>query len=102
MVEGDVPVILSAVSSIASRFSTFLRILGLSESQLNEIKGEYPKDTQECLQKGIVCLLQGNFKHGPLTWRRLVVAVADAAGGNNCKLAKEIAAEHKGSLIIAI
>ena len=103
IVEGDVSVILRAVSPVAGRFSPFLRILGLPESQLSEIKAECRDNAQECLQRGIICLLQGNFnsnKHGPLTWRRLVEAVADTAGGSNCKLAKRIIAEHKGSLII--
>ena len=88
------------MSSVASRFSPFLRILGLPESQLSEIKEECRDNAQECLQRGIICLLQENFnsdKHGPLTWRRLVEAVADTAGGSNHKLARRIAAEHKGS-----
>ena len=101
-VEDDVPAILKAVSSISGRYSSFLRILGLPESQLSEIRAECHDNPQECLQRGITCLLQDNFnsdKHGPLTWRRLVEAVADTAGGSNHKLARKIAAEHKGSLL---
>ena len=92
---------MEAVSPVAAHYSPFLRILGLPESQLAEIKTECRDSPQECLQKGIICLLRENFntdKYGPLTWRRLVVAVADTAGGNNHTLAKKIAAEHKGKL----
>jgi hypothetical protein len=44
--------------------------------------------------------LRENFNtdiYGLLTWRRLVVAVADTAGGNNHTLARKIAAEHRGN-----
>ena len=105
LAEGDSSVVLQAVSSIAGRYSSFLRILGLPETQLAEIKVECHDNPQECLQKGIICLLQENFnsnKHGSLTWRRLVVAVADSAGGGNHTLAKKIAAEHKGNFIARI
>lgn len=98
-VEDDVPVVFKTVSSIAGRYSPFLRVLGLPESRLAQIKAECRDDPQECLQKGIICLLQENFntgKYGRLTWRRLVEAVADTAGGNNHTLARKIAAEHKG------
>ena len=92
---------MKAVASVAGRYSSFLRILGLPESQLSEIQADCDgcSQAQECLQRGIVYLLQENFNsgnHGPLTWRRLVVAVADTAGGNDHTLAKRIAAEHKG------
>jgi len=35
-------------------------------------------------------------RFGKPTWRRLVKAVEDPAGGNNCALAQKIAAEHPG------
>ena len=34
-------------------------------------------------------------KHGPPTWRRLVEAVDNDAGGNNRALAKKIASNHE-------
>lgn len=91
LVEGDGSIILNAVSSIAGHYSPFLRVLGLPESQLSEIKVDCRDNPH--LQKGIICMLQENFsfdKHGPLTWRRLVLAVADMAGGNNHTLARKI------------
>ena len=33
---------------------------------------------------------------GKPTWRRLVGAVEDSAGGNNCALAPKIAKDHRG------
>ena len=99
LVEEDVSVILKAVSPVAALYSPFLRVLGLPESQLAEIKTECHESPQECLQKGIICLLRENYNtdnHGLLTWRRLVEAVADTAGGNNHTLARRIAAEHRG------
>ena len=37
-------------------------------------------------------------KHGPPTWRTLVKAVSDKAGGDNPALAEEIVKDHKGIL----
>ena len=101
IVEEEVSIILKALSPVAAQYSPFLRILGLPESQLAEIKTECRESPQECLQKGIICLLRENFdtdNYGLLTWRRLVVAVADTAGGNNHTLARKIAAEHRGNM----
>ena len=94
---------LEAISPVAGRSSFLLCHLGLPESQLSKLKEECHHNTQEYLRKGIICLLQENYStsiHGLLTWRRLVVAVANTAGGNNHKLARKIAAEHKGSIMI--
>jgi len=35
-------------------------------------------------------------RYGKPTWRKLVEAVENKVGGNNCALAKEIAAKHPG------
>ena len=37
-------------------------------------------------------------KFGKPTWRRLVEAVEDHVGGNNCALAQRIARDHPGVL----
>lgn len=100
LVEADAPVILKAISPVAARYLTFLCVLGLPEDQLSRIKTEYREDPLECLREGIICLLKENYntdEYGLLTWRRLVEAVADTAGGNDHSLARKIAAEHRGN-----
>ena len=44
----------------------------------------------------VVCLWTQVERFGKPTWRRLVEAVEDHVGGNNCALAQAIAAEHPG------
>ena len=89
----------------AECYSSFLCILGLPESQLSKIKAEHHGKPGEFLREGINCLLRENFntdKFGLLTWRRLVEAVADTAGGNDHRLARKIIAKHKGTYVVLL
>ena len=56
-------------------------------------------DPEQCLREVIIRWLKKTYdvdRHGPPTWRTLVKAVSDKAGGNNPALAEGIAKEHQG------
>ena len=67
-------------------------------------------DPEQCLREVIIRWLRKTYdvdRHGPPTWRTLVKAVSDKAGGNNPALAEGIAKEHQGittsrQIIVAI
>ena len=70
-------------------------MLGLRPGDLDAIHRE--NDIDRALTKIILMWLQQNYdvhKHGPTTWRNLVKAVDDPAGGNNHALAMSIADKH--------
>ena len=53
----------------------------------------------DCLRAVLTKWLRKGYnyqKHGPPTWRMLVKAVADPAGGDNVALAEVIARNHQG------
>ena len=57
-------------------------------------------DIDRAFTKIILMWLQQNYdvhKHGPPTWRNLVKAVDDPAGGNNHALAMSIADKHSST-----
>ena len=100
LVEADFPDILKALEPVAARYPMFLGILGLPGDRISRIDTMHRGDPEKCLRDGIICLLKENYdidEHGLLTWRRLVEAVADTAGGDDHSLARRIAAEHRGN-----
>ena len=79
--------------------------LRISDNDLSAINREQSGDTEACLRKGLSCWLQGDYdvgKHGPPSWRMLVDAVANSTGGNDHKLALDIAELHEGNLNVII
>ena len=75
-------------------------ILGISCGDLSAIRKDQFGVTDDCLQEGLTCWLKGydTEKYGPPTWRRLVDAVANSAGGDDHALALDIAGKHKSKL----
>ena len=73
--------------------------LGLKDSTLSIIKENNPSSVEQCLLDSIKQWLQCNYdvkRHGPPSWRVLVAAIDDPAGGHNRALAMKIAEDHKG------
>ena len=86
-------VYLRVKSSISSQYYDFGIALGIPPDVLNNIKEEPNRALSNVLQ----VWLKQNYntdKHGLPTWRKLVEAVDNPAGGNNHALAKAIASEH--------
>ena len=76
-----------------------LRLLASDERTINTM---YQSDPNDCLRAVLTKWLQKGYnyqKHGPPTWRILVKAVADPAGGDNVALAEEIARYHQVTLL---
>ena len=90
------------VVDAAGRWSGMCLALGLLPSDQSEIEAAERGNPRGCLQAVVVKWLQKGYdckKHGPPTWRMLVKAVGDPAGGNNCALAEAIAKKHPGMFI---
>ena len=86
-------VYLRVKSSISSQYYDFGIALGIPPDVLSNIKEEPKRALSNVLQEW----LKQNYntdKHGLPTWRKLVEAVDNPAGGNNHALAKAIASEH--------
>ena len=76
--------------------------LGLLPSDQKAIGAAHPGNPHECLQAVIVKWLQKGYdyqRHSPPTWRMLVLAVDDPAGGNDNALAEMIANKYSGTHI---
>ena len=75
--------------------------LRLLRSDLHTIDSMHPTNPRECLQAVLEKWLQKGYDHqryGPPTWKMLVRAVAEPAGGDNITLAEQIARNHQGIL----
>lgn len=89
----------SEVVGLAGRWSNMCLALRLLPSDHSKIEAANPGNPDECLKAAIVMWLQKcyNFqKFGSPTWRMVVKAVGDPAGGNNSALAETIAKQHPG------
>ena len=85
--------------SIKLNFFPLGRCLRLANDDLKAICQTYPDESASDKALNDVLLLWLNRKYkidrfGPPTWRMLVEAVDKKTGGNNHKLAKEIAHKH--------
>ena len=73
--------------------------LGLLPSDQSTIEAAHPGNPHGCLRAVVDKWLQKGYdfeQYGPPTWRMLVEAVGDPAGGNNNALAEAIAKKHAG------
>ena len=80
-------------SSISSQYFDFGIALGIPPDYLGDIREEPRRALSNVLQ----AWFKQNYnteKHGLPTWRKLVEAMDNPAGGNNHALAKTIASEH--------
>ena len=87
------------VIGLAGRWSGMCLALGLLPSDQSTIAATHPGNPHDCLQAVVVQWLQKGYnylRYGPPTWRMLVEAVGDSAGGNNSTLAESLAKKHPG------
>ena len=84
--------------SVAANWRSIGIALRLKPDVLENIETRYHGDPRKCLSSMIVEWLKRNYnveKFGEPTWRWLVEAVGDPAGGANTVLARKIATKHK-------
>ena len=97
--EEDTRDVYHEVVSLAGSWSSMCLTLGLLPSDQSAIATAHPGNPHDCLQAVIVKWLRKGYnyqRHGPPTWRMLVKAVGDPAGGNNSALAETIANKYPG------
>ena len=72
--------------------------LGLRPAVVDTISATYCGNPKQCLREVIIRWLRKTYdvdRHGPPTWRTLVKAVIDPAGGDNPALAERISKKHQ-------
>ena len=87
------------VITIAESWQKILISLHLPSLVKSTIAAAHPTDPSSCLRTVIVLWLQRQYdveQYGPPSWRALVQAVADPAGGNDTDLAESIAEKYPG------
>ena len=97
--EEDTYDVYSEVVDLAGRWSNMCLALRLPPTDRNKIETAYSSNPDKCLEEVIVKWLQKCYnyqKFGSPTWKMLVKAVGDQAGGNNSALAETIAKKHPG------
>ena len=103
--EDDAFDIKRAILKVASRFYSLGCALGLPASALNKIRNDNPHDSEIALVQVINTWLAQQFtteRFGAPSWRNLVNALAEPAGGNDSLLAKEVAEDHPGNYVDAV
>ena len=91
------------VVDLAGSWSNMCLVLGLRPSDQSAIEAANPGNPYKCLQAVVVKWLQKRYNYhkcGSPTWRMLVDAVGDPAGGNNVTLAETIAKKHPGMRVL--
>ena len=86
-----------AVIEIRSSYYALGCFLGIRSGDMDAIQHDNPRDAKQALNCVLVIWLSQEYrveKHGLPTWRKLVEAVDDEAGGNKHALAKRIAKQH--------
>ena len=97
--EEDTLSVYREVVSLAGSWSDVCLVLGLLPSDQSAIEAAYSGNPHKCLRAVVVKWLQKSYnyqKFGSPTWRMLVEAVGDPAGGDNVALAETIAKKHPG------
>ena len=97
--EVDTHDVYRAVLDLAGIWRDMCFALGLRPAIADTIFATCYGNPKQCLREVIIKWLRKTYdvdRHGPPTWRTLVKAVSDKAGGNNPALAEEIAKEHTG------
>ena len=95
----DIHDVYGEVVELAGKWSSLCLALKLLPSDQSAIVAAHPGNPHECLQTVLVKWLQKCYNYqqfGSPTWRMLVKAVSDPAGGNNNALAERIAEKHAG------
>lgn len=95
----DIHNVYAEVHTLAGRWSDMCIALKLPITYQETIETSHPGNPARCLQSVLMRWLQKAYNydiHGPPTWRSLVRAVGDPAGGNDCALAETIAEKDLG------
>ena len=98
--EKDTHDVYREVVGLAGWWSSLCLTLGLLPSDMSAIEAAHPGNPHDRLRAVVVKWLQKCYDYqrfGPPTWRMLVEAVGDPAGGNNGALAEAIAMKHPGT-----
>ena len=101
--EDDTYDVYQEVVGLSGRWSSMCLALRLRPSDRNKIAVAHSQNPDKCLEAVVIKWLQKGYnyqKYGPPTWRMLVEAVGDPAGGNNCALAETIAKKHPGMYML--
>ena len=102
-VEDDLQEVKEAVIKLAAKARSLGLALGISASILDKIRSKYINDPDEMLTDVLQTWLQQAYdvkKHGHPSWRTLVQAVDNKAGGKDPALAMEIVARHLAGMYI--
>ena len=97
---GDTDQVMDEVTTLAESWQKMLISLHLPSLKKSTIAAAHPTDPSACLRTVIVLWLQREYdveQYGPPSWRSLVEAVADPAGGCDNDLAESIAGKYSGA-----
>ena len=86
------------LNPVSAKWKSLGIALRLKPNILDGIKAENSGDPTACLTSTVTEWLNRNYnvkRFGEPTWRRLVEAVGDPAGGANMALARDMAGRHK-------
>lgn len=101
--EDELCEVFQEVVDIQSTYYQLGMLLGLPPRELEAIQKAFDKDITQCLTKVLLVWLSQRYnveKYGHPTWRRLVEAVDNPAGGTNHRLAKAIASKHPAGILL--
>ena len=96
---GDIDEVMDEVVTITESWQKMLIFLHLPSLVKSTITATNPTDPSACLRTVITLWLQREYdveQYGPPSWRALVEAVADPAGGNDTDLSDSIAEKYPG------
>ena len=94
----DVFDVKSELTPVSASWKSIGIALRLNPNTLDSIQADNNNDSTACLTSVVTEWLKRNYnveKFGEPTWRWLVKAVGDPAGGANMALARDIARKHK-------
>ena len=94
--EGNLSEIIEEILPIGPKYYSLGRSLNLKIVELRKIRDKNPSES-DALEDVLLLWLNQDYnvkKHRPPTWRMLVEAVNKKSGGDNHKLAKQIASNH--------
>ena len=79
--------------------------LRLKPALLSRIQADHPADVKECLTEALTEWLNRSYNtisFGPPSWKLLVAAVANPAGGIDHALAEWIAEKYNGKMLYEV
>ena len=97
IVEDDIHDVFIHVVELQASYYQFGITLGLPPRELDAIRIAFHQNISQAFTEVLLVWLRHRYnveKYGLPTWRRLVEAVDNPAGGNNHALAKTIASNH--------